>query len=241
MTFPGYTNNYSQNAGLTPSIPYNVHADVRAPVSTDVNYVIGTWWLYKGNSLWYLLSQSTANAVLSSTWIEISTSSGDVLSVLGTTNQITVITTAGVATVSLPSAITTPGSLTTTTTLTATLGNITATNGNFVATTSGTGLVLTPVTGSGTTTATANGRSGQVTITTPSIAAGATFTMTITNSAVTANTTDVLYSLVGGTTGAALTIQSVTNSSSTSAVVIQNGTGATTNTASLILTFLVLN
>jgi hypothetical protein len=33
----------------------------------------------------------------------------------------------------------------------------------------------------------------------------------------------------------------VTNSASTSAVVIQNGTGATTNTGSLVLTFLVLN
>lgn len=96
-------------------------------------------------------------------------------------------------------------------------------------------------TASGTTSATLNGRSGIVTITTPTIAAGGTATMTITNSSVTGAGTQILYSLEGGTTGSALTIQSVTNSAGQSVVVVQNGTGATTNTASLTLTFLVLN
>lgn len=136
---------------------------------------------------------------------------------------------------------TTIGSITSATTLTATLGAFTATNGNFVASTLGTGILLNSGTASGTTTATLNGRSGQVTVTTPTIAAGGTITMTISNTSVTASSTQVLYSLVGGTTGAALSIQSVTNSASSSAVVIQNGTGATTNIASLVLTFLVLN
>jgi hypothetical protein len=86
-----------------------------------------------------------------------------------------------------------------------------------------------------------NGRSGQVTITTPSIAAGATFSFALTNSSVTASTTQVLYGLTGGTTGAAVTIQSVTNSASTSTIVLQNASAVTNNTGSLVLTFLVLN
>lgn len=65
-------------------------------------------------------------------------SSGDVVAVNGTANQITASTVAGVVTLSLPAAITAPGSLATTTTLaggtgvTATTGNITATDGNVV-------------------------------------------------------------------------------------------------------------
>jgi len=133
------------------------------------------------------------------------------------------------------------GSLTAGTTITATLGNITATAGNFVASAAGDGLVLNSGATSGTTTATLNGRSGQVTITTPSIAAGATFSFALTNSSVTASTTQILYGLTGGTTGSAVTIQSVTNSASTSTIVLQNASAVTANTGSLVLTFLVLN
>ena len=94
----------------------------------------------------------------------------------------------------------------------ATTGNITATAGNFVSSTAGDGIVLNSGATSGTTTATLNGRSGQITITTPSIAAGASVTMTITNSAITGSGTQVLYTLSGGTPFAALTVGSVTNS-----------------------------
>jgi hypothetical protein len=86
-----------------------------------------------------------------------------------------------------------------------------------------------------------NGRSGQVTITTPIINAGTTFTMTISNSSILGLGTQVLYGLTGGTTGSAITIQSVTNSANSSVVVLQNSSGATNSTASLVLTFLVLN
>lgn len=53
--------------------------------------------------------------------------------IAGTANQITATVGAGSLTFSLPSAITTPGSLTTTTTLTATLGDISATVGSVYA------------------------------------------------------------------------------------------------------------
>lgn len=119
-------------------------------------------------------------------------------------------------------------------------GNMTTATG-FVATTAGAGITLNSGATSGTTTATLNGRSGQVTITTPTINAGATFTMTIANTSITGSSTQVLYGLTGGTTGSAITIQSVTNSANQSAVVVQNASAVTNSTASLVLTFLVLN
>jgi hypothetical protein len=119
-------------------------------------------------------------------------------------------------------------------------GNVTAATG-FVATTAGAGITLNSGSTSGTTTATLNGRSGQITITTPTINAGATFTMTIANTSITGSTTQVLYGLTGGTTGSAITIQSVTNSANQSQVVVQNASAVTNSTGSLVLTFLVLN
>jgi hypothetical protein len=119
-------------------------------------------------------------------------------------------------------------------------GNMTAATG-FVATTAGAGIKLNSGATSGTTIAMLNGRSGQVTITTPIINAGTTFTMTISNSSILGLGTQVLYGLTGGTTGSAITIQSVTNSANSSVVVLQNSSGATNSTASLVLTFLVLN
>lgn len=88
----------------------------------------------------------------------------------------------------------------------------------------------------------ANGRSGQVTFSGVSIAAGATQSFVITNTSIAAIGTVILYSLVGATTGAALTIQSVTNVANTSStIVVQNGTGASTTTANITFTFLILN
>ncbi len=111
----------------------------------------------------------------------------------------------------------------------------------LTATTAGAGITLNSQATSGTTTATLNGRSGQITITTPTINAGATFTMTIANTSITGSSTQVLYGLTGGTTGSAITIQSVTNSANQSQVVLQNASAVTNSTGSLVLTFLVLN
>lgn len=85
-----------------------------------------------------------------------------------------------------------------------------------------------------------NGRAGQVTFSSVSIAAAADLTLTITNSAIT-STSQILYSMSGATTGSALTIKSVTNTAGSSAIVVTNGTGATTSTANIVLTFLVIN
>lgn len=89
---------------------------------------------------------------------------------------------------------------------------------------------------------TANGRSGQVTFSGVSIAAGATQSFVINNTSIAAIGTVISYSMVGATAGAALTIASVTNVAGTSSTItVTNGTGATTSTANITFTFIVLN
>lgn len=129
------------------------------------------------------------------------------------------------------------------TTLTATLGNITATNGNIVASTAGTGLQFNAntATGAAASPIVLNSRAGAAVFTSVSIAAAADLTLTITNSAITGASTQVIYSMSGATTGSALSIKSVTNSAGSSAIVVTNGTGATTTTADITLTFIVVN
>jgi len=121
-------------------------------------------------------------------------------------------------------------------------GNIITTAGNLEATGVASGLLLTPtVVAAGASPQTANGRVVAVTFSGVSIAAGATQTFVITNSAVTGAGTVILYSLYGATAGAALTIVSVTNSAGSSSIVVTNGTGATTSIVNITFTGLVLN
>ncbi len=121
-------------------------------------------------------------------------------------------------------------------------GNMTAATG-FVATTAGAGITLNSPAASGAASGpvVVNGRSGQATFTTVSIAAAADLTLTITNSSITGSTTQVIYSMSGATTGAALSIKSVTNTAGSSAIVVTNGTGATTTTADIVINFIVIN
>jgi hypothetical protein len=242
---------------LPPPLPFQ-----NPPTSNQTNYEIGQvvytppvnptiFYIYAGGGSWEVLAAS----------------GGNIAQVLGTANQVTVTTVAGVATISLPAAITTPGSLTTTTTLasgttlaagtsmsagtsitagttlTATLGAITATNGNFVGTAVGTGVLLNSAQASGAAASpvVVNGRSGRATFTSVSIAAAADLTLTLTNSAITASTTEVMLSMSGATTGSALSIKSKTASAGSLAIVVTNGTGATTTTADIQIDFLVLN
>jgi hypothetical protein len=121
MFQPG-ANVYTQGFGSRPENVEVPHYDVRAPTTTDVNYPLGKWWLYVGNSLWYLLSLSSAGGSLSANWIQIASASGDILSVIGTANQITAATTAGIVTLSTPTTFIAPGSIASTTTITAATG-----------------------------------------------------------------------------------------------------------------------
>ncbi len=137
----------------------------------------------------------------------------------------------------------TAGAVNAGTSMTATLGNITATNGQFVGSTAGTGFLFNANSNSGAASGPVvlNSRAGQVTFTTVSIAAGASLTLTMTNSAITGSGTQIIYSMFGATAGAALSIVSVTNSAGSSAIVVTNGTGATTTTANISFNFLVVN
>ena len=201
---------YAQSFGVRYENVEVPTIQTRAPATTDVNYPIGKRWVDKTNNAEYCLtSLSSVGGILSATWVatgggsvELSTLTGDTgtatpsggnIKLAGTANQITTTASAAQVVVSLPSAIVAPGSITATTTLTATLGNITATNGNIVRGTAGNKDVYTSVA----TTVTAGANSaGTVTL-----VAG---TATIATTAVTANSIIRLYRQGIGTTGAAV-------------------------------------
>lgn len=138
---------------------------------------------------------------------------------------------------------TSAGALTNAAGITATTGNITSSAGNLVTVAAASGLVLVPTIGSGAAggTVNCNGRVGSVTFTGPSIAAGATQSLVVGNTSVTGSGTVILYSMRGATTGAAICIQNVTNAANQSTIVVENGTGATTQTGDLTFDFIVLN
>jgi len=187
-------------------------------------------------------SPRTAYTWSGAEWL-VDASSATVLSVTGTANQITASPTTGNVILSIPATFIAPGSVAATTSLTAILGNITATNGNFVASTVGTGILLNSAQASGAAASpvVVNGRSGRATFTSVSIAAANDLTLTLTNSSITASTTEVMLSMSGATTGSALSIKSKTASAGSLAIIVTNGTGATTTTADIQIDFLVLN
>ena len=160
----------SSTDGQGPQYP---HYDVRAPTSSDVNYALGTPWVWAGNGQWTLNNLTSANNILTATWLQLASGTGDIVAINGTANQITASTTSGTTTLSLPSAITTPGSLTTTTTLasgtTFTAGTgITATTGNIVATAGN----ITTTAGSITSATTLTATSGAITATNGNLVLG---------------------------------------------------------------------
>lgn len=170
---------YSQGFGTVPAGANQPFTMSTAPSSTTIYgpsgiFQVGQQIIVPNTGIYELIGFSSSAGNLSANWVQISSSSGSVLSVVGTSNQVSVSTSSGTATVSLPSAITTPGSLTTTTTLTATLGNITATNGNLSLATAGNKIVI--ATGSNAsvgTSAAMSGTPGAVTVSTTACSATA--------------------------------------------------------------------
>lgn len=160
-----------------------------APTVTQNQQQPGTFWLVPepGSGNLYFLAGFVGGVPQ---WELLSSGSGSVVAVNGTTNQVTVNTAGGIATVSLPASIIAPGSLATTTTLaagtalssgttitagtsiTATLGNITATNGNLVLSTAGNKLVINAATPAASSVGTTDQMTGgNVTITSSAITA----------------------------------------------------------------------
>lgn len=171
--------------------PAVIIVDKAPPSVSQTQQQPGTFWLCPepaGSGNLYVLA-GFVNGVPQ--WELISTSTGTVVSVSGTASQITATTSSGVVTLTLPAAILAPGSITATTTLTATLGNITATNGNIVRGTAGNKDVYTSV---ASTTAAGANSAGKVTL------VGGTATVATT--AVTANSIIRLTRQGVGATGA---------------------------------------
>jgi hypothetical protein len=190
MSFqPGYPA-YTQGFGTAPagvSFPYY---SLVAPTTTTVQgnfgpFQLGQRIIVPNTGEWVLIGLSTAGGALSATWVQTVNASGDVISVTGTTNQITATPTTGAVVLSTPSTFIAPGSIA------ATLGNITATNGNVVLGTAGNKLVSTSV---GSTTAAGANSFGTV-----ALVSG---TATVATTAVTASSIIFLTRLIpAGTSG----------------------------------------
>jgi len=174
------------------------HYDVRAPTANDTLHPVGKWWLYTGNSLYYLLSLSSAGGTLSANWIQIANSSGNIEVINGTANQITASTSSGTTTLSTPSTFIAPGSIASTTTLTGGTG-ITATTGNIIATAGNLQL-------NGTTNSVKINASAPTTSAVGFVTLSGSATTTLTSSAITASSI-ILFSLktLGTLTASAIT------------------------------------
>lgn len=135
--------------GVRAILPPDLQTATRAPTAADKAYVKGTLWLdtaastsymWPGSGNWISLGSGTTGAVVTLTGDAggpIAPVGGN-LDIKGTANEIDVDGTAGTLTVSLPTALTTPGSLQTTTTaivgtgLTVTTGGILVSGGDIV-------------------------------------------------------------------------------------------------------------
>jgi len=112
---------------------------LRVPTTQDI-YNPGTRW--QDNSVNPAVQYYTIGSGI---WYQLPSISFGVSSVSGTTNQVTAAPTVGAVILSIPATFVAPGSITATTSITATLGNITATNGNLVLGTAGNKIISTSV------------------------------------------------------------------------------------------------
>ena len=169
---------YAQSVGVRyqdVEIPFIADRD---PVPTDVQYPIGKLWVNKtSDKCFQLTSQTSFSGQVSSVWVALGGSGVAVSQVLGTADQIDVVTVGGVATASIPATFIAPGSIEATTTLTATLGDITATDGNLVLGTAGNKIEIAD--GADASIGTATLVAGTVTVSTTAITASSKVFVTV--------------------------------------------------------------
>ncbi len=253
MSNPSEALGYLQPHVGVPTLPIDSKLPGRAPTTSDINYPIGQEWIYNSNE--YILVAKSGGVA---TWVI----GGSVILPTSITDHALVVGSGTAALRGIPvgatgqvlvgitgqdpafsNSLILNSSLLTGATIQAASGNITATNGNFVSSTSGNGILLNSpaATGPASSPLAIFGRSGRLTFTGVSIAGGADLTLTMTNAKVIDDATQIIWSFTGATTGAALTIKSETNSSGSSVLVITNGTGATTSVANIVLTFMIIN
>lgn len=167
----------------------------RAPTTLDVGYTVGQLWvdvpaqtLYiltavgGGEATWALLTSGTGAVLELAGGTGTATPTDGVITLAGTTNEITTTASSSTVTFSIPSTFVAPG------TITATSGNITATNGNLHLSTAGNKLLI------------ATGSNASVGVT--SAMSGDPGAVTVTSTAVTTSSI-ILYSraTTGGTAG----------------------------------------
>jgi hypothetical protein len=102
MTFQPGAQLYGISIGTRPENVEVPHYDLRIPNTLDWKYPIGKVWVYTGNSIWMLLSITTARGVNSANWVQLQgstfTSAGSITSTAGNitaTNGNLVLGTAG--------------------------------------------------------------------------------------------------------------------------------------------------
>lgn len=196
-------------SGLVPVVT------VRSPGTRDIRgpsgpFKVGQLWVNSTSDLSYqLTSIHPSNGALLATWTVLGTNAGTLdtltgdaggavvptagnINVLGTASQLTTTGSGSNLTLSIPSAFIAPGSVTATTTLTATAGAITATNGNLVLGTAGNKILSTSVA-----TTTTGGANSFGTVT---LVGG---TATVATTAITTNSIVFLTRQTIGATGAA--------------------------------------
>jgi hypothetical protein len=209
---------YEGTNAIFPLNGFTVVRSGRDPTSSDKKYPAPSLWLNKvSGALWYN-SKQIANwvqlsagslfldALTADNGLAISPSLGNI-NILGTVNQIVTNGIASTIKFSLPAILIAPGSITATTSLTASLGNITATNGNLVLGAPGNKIIRSSV---ATTSAAGANSMGRVTL------VGGTVTVSTTS--VTTNSLIKIWRQSVGATGAAalgeLSVGTIVNGSS---------------------------
>lgn len=226
---------YPSQSGLTPSSSFaQFTVQNRVPSTTDVNWPVGTIWIYPASSTSYLLASiSASSGALSASWLANTGGSGAVATItgdsggpespsggnfnlLGTANQITVTGSAATETFSIPSAFIAPGSIASTTTITSGTSMVATTT-----LTAGTGITSTTgniVASAGNISATAGSVSAGTSVSaTTTVTAGTGLTVTTGNADVLAGNANVTGNVIASksSAGANVTVQA-TNSDNTS-------------------------
>lgn len=114
------------------------HIDLRPPSTSDVNYPVGKRWIYQGSGEYTLLGKSSLGGTVTSNWLLLGAISGGIASfapddgttpvvpngaglvtIAGAGNEITTTGGLNTLTIHIPATFITPGSIASTTTLTA--------------------------------------------------------------------------------------------------------------------------
>jgi hypothetical protein len=169
---------YAQSTGIRyQDVEIPVIA-TRDPAATDVQYPIGKRWINSTTDTEFSLTSQTAlGGYVSSVWTALGGTGVAISNVLGTADEVDVSVVGGVATLSIPATFIAPGSIEATTTLTATLGDITATDGNLVLGTAGNKIEI--ATGADASVGTVSLIAGTATVSTTAVSASSKIFVTV--------------------------------------------------------------